>query len=49
LALSAAGADVPVAAGDLLPLRPDLERAHLFDAATGGTRQRVASSKVRMP
>jgi ABC-type sugar transport system ATPase subunit len=29
------GADVPVAAGDLLPLRPDLERAHLFDVATG--------------
>ena len=35
------GADMPVAAGDLLPLRPDLERAHLFDAASGKALPRV--------
>ena len=39
------GADVPVAPGDLLPLRPDLERAHLFDAATGNALPRAASSE----
>jgi sn-glycerol 3-phosphate transport system ATP-binding protein len=39
------GADVPVAAGDLLPLRPDFERAHLFDAASGKALPRAAYSR----
>jgi multiple sugar transport system ATP-binding protein len=39
------GADAPVAPGDLLPLRPDLERAHLFDAATGEILPRAAFSR----
>jgi len=39
------GADVPVVPGDLLPLRADLERAHLFDTATGETLLRAASSR----
>ena len=39
------GADVPVMPGDILPLRPGLEHAHLFDAATGDTLPRAASSR----
>lgn len=35
------GADLRVATGDLLPLRPGLERAHLFDAVSGKVLPRV--------
>jgi multiple sugar transport system ATP-binding protein len=39
------GADVLVAAGDLLQLRPDFERAHLFDGASGNALPRSAYSR----
>jgi multiple sugar transport system ATP-binding protein len=43
------GADVPVVAGDVLPLRPDLERAHLYDTASGNALPRAAYSRRRTP
>ncbi len=39
------GAEIPVTVGELLPLRPDLEHAHLFDPVSGKALPRAAFSR----